>query len=104
MWLPPDRGGSSAVRIERGAGTSAAERPFQFGLISDMPYSHAEEQEFLNVIAKLNAKELAFVVHVGDMQNDPRPHNQNPARSMQPCSDEVNNWLVARFQTIPIRS
>ncbi len=83
-----------------GIAGAKAQSSFQFGLIGDMPYSHVEEQEFLNVIAKLNARELAFVVHVGDMQNDPRPHNRAPGRSMQPCSDEVNDWLVGKFATI----
>jgi len=78
----------------------AQDRAFQFGLIGDLPYSRVEEQEFKNVIDQLNARPLEFVVHVGDMQNDPRPHNQNPARSGVPCTDEMNDWLVAQFNTI----
>jgi hypothetical protein len=73
---------------------------FQFALMGDLPYSKVEEAEFDNIIRQLNARDLAFVVHVGDMQNDPRPYNQNPGRSSMPCSDEMNDWLFARFQSI----
>lgn len=78
----------------------APDRPFQFGLVGDMPYSKIEEQEFDRVIAQMNARDLAFVIHIGDMQNDPRPHNQNTAGSAVPCTDAMNDWLLARFQTI----
>jgi hypothetical protein len=78
----------------------AQERGFQFGLVGDLPYSKTEEQEFTRIIAMMNGLELAFVVHVGDMQNDPRPYNQNPARSSMPCTDAMNDWLLAQFQTI----
>lgn len=76
------------------------ERAFQFALVGDLPYSKVEEQEFARIIAMMNGMDLAFVVHIGDMQNDPRPYNQNPARSAMPCTDEMNDWLLAQFQTI----
>ena len=38
---------------------------FQFGLIGDMPYAKAQEQEFQRVLAALNAADLALPV--GDM-------------------------------------
>ena len=79
---------------------AAQDRAFQFGLMGDLPYSKVEEQELDRIIAQMNAKELAFVVHIGDMQNDPRPYERNPARSAMPCTDEMNEWLLAKFQTI----
>ena len=82
-------------------GTSAsAQNAFQFALIGDLPYSKVQEQEFDRIVAQMNARELAFVVHIGDMQNDPRPYNQNPTRSSMPCTDEMNDWLLGKFQTI----
>jgi len=78
----------------------AQDRAFQFALMGDLPYSKVEEQEFDRIVAQVNAKELAFVIHVGDMQNDPRPYERNPARSAMPCTDEMNEWLLAKFRTI----
>lgn len=45
---------------------------FQFGLIGDMPYTTVQQQEYQRVLAALNKADLAFVVHIGDFQNDPR--------------------------------
>ena len=59
-------GGIDAVKAQ------SQDRAFQFGLIGDMPYSNVAEQEYQRVLAALNASDLAFVVHVGDFQNDPR--------------------------------
>jgi hypothetical protein len=83
-----------------GIGAEAQDRAFQFALVGDLPYSKVQEQEFDRIIGQMNAKELAFVVHIGDMQNDPRPYKANPARSSMPCTDEMNEWLLARFQSI----
>jgi hypothetical protein len=82
------------------AATALAQQAFQFALMGDLPYSKVQEQEFEHIVAQFNARELAFVVHVGDMQNDPRPYNSNPARSSMPCTDEMNEWLLARLQSI----
>lgn len=83
-----------------GVAGATAQTAFQFALTGDLPYSKVEEQEFERIVAAVNAKDLAFVVHVGDMQNDPRPYNADPARSSMPCTDEMNAALLARFQTI----
>jgi hypothetical protein len=83
-----------------GTETRAQDRAFQFALVGDLPYSKVEEQEFRHLIAMMNGIDLAFVVHIGDMQNDPRPHNRNPTRSAVPCTDEMNEWLLSTFQTI----
>ena len=83
----------NAVTVE------AQDRAFQFALFGDLPYSKIEERELDNIIRQMNARELAFVVNIGDMQNDPRPYNQNPAHSSMPCTDEMNEWLLAKFQT-----
>jgi hypothetical protein len=53
-----------------------------FGVLGDAPYSAAEAERLDGVIADLNAEQLAFVVHVGDIGSSARA-----------CSDA---WLVER--------
>ena len=79
---------------------SAQERAFDFALIGDMPYTKVQEQEYQRVLAALNANDLAFVVHVGDFQMDPRGYNPNPDRSSMPCVDENHRTIHESFQTI----
>src|SRR2546425_70496 len=69
----------------------AQDRAFQFALIGDMPYSRIEEQEFARLIGALNATDLAFVVHVGDMQVDARAYK--PDLTSLPCNDEYDAWF-----------
>ena len=79
---------------------SAQDRAFQFGLVGDTGYSEREEADFERVIAALNTTDLAFVIHVGDFQNDPRPHNRNPDRSSVPCVEESYKRVLASFQRV----
>lgn len=53
-----------------------------FGLMGDTPYSQREVRELDAVIDRMNAEELAFVVHVGDITS-----------GRGPCTDE---WFLAR--------
>ena len=69
-------------------------------MIGDTAYSKKEEAEFERVIVALNTIDLAFVVHVGDFQNDPRPHNRNPDRSSVPCVEESYKRVLASFQRV----
>jgi hypothetical protein len=80
--------------------TAQAQTAFQFGLVGDTGYSKTEEQQFERVIAALNAGDLAFVIHVGDFQNDPRPHNRSPERSSVPCVEESYRRVLASFQRV----
>jgi hypothetical protein len=73
---------------------------FQFGLVGDTGYSKTEEQGFERIIAALNASDLAFVIHVGDFQNDPRPHNRSPERSSVPCVEDSYRRVLASFQRV----
>lgn len=67
----------------RATGTSAS--GFDFGVIGDAPYILAEEAKVAAAISDMNRLELAFVVHVGDIQADPRV----PYRGGIPtCTDE----------------
>jgi hypothetical protein len=82
------------------AGAAWGQTAFQFGLVGDTGYSKAGEQEFERLVATLNASELAFVIHVGDFQNDPRPHNNNPERSSVPCVEQSYKRVLASFQGV----
>ena len=67
------------------------EAEFAFGVLGDTPYSQSEVRRLDDLIGRLNAQPLAFVVHVGDIGTSARA---------QGCSDA---WLEARkrqFATI----
>ena len=54
---------------------------FEIGLIGDLPYSGEDEAKFPNLMQAMNEANLAFVVHVGDIETDPRlyKHDQTGA-------------------------
>src|SRR6266849_9363697 len=76
------------------------DRVFQFGLIGDMPYTTVQQQEYQRLLAALNKAELAFVIHVGDFQNDPRGYYPNPAIGPIPCTDERYKAVYDSFQSV----
>lgn len=78
----------------------AQDHVFQFGLIGDMPYTNVQQREYQRVLAALNKAELAFVVHVGDFQNDPRGYYPNPALSPMPCTDARYQEVYDSFQSV----
>lgn len=55
-----------------------------FGVLGDVPYSAAEVEKLDRVIDEMNAQDLAFVVHVGDVGH---------STLAQACSDQ---WLQER--------
>jgi len=57
---------------------------FAFGVLGDTPYSQAEVAKLDALIGRINAQELAFVVHVGDI---------GTSAASQGCGDA---WLAAR--------
>jgi hypothetical protein len=57
---------------------------FAFGVLGDTPYSAAEARGLDGLIERINAQDLAFIVHVGDIGTSART---------QGCSDA---WLEAR--------
>ena len=61
---------------------SAFHPPLGFALIGDTPYSEAEATALDLVIDEMNAEDLAFVIHVGDITG-----------GRGPCSDA---WMEAR--------
>ncbi|WP_293146503.1 metallophosphoesterase [Microcoleus sp. bin48.metabat.b7b8b9.023] len=47
----------------------SGDRPFEFALIGDLPYSAEQEAKFPNLIADINRSPATFVVHDGDIKN-----------------------------------
>src|SRR5262245_44712926 len=81
------------------AAGQAAAQSFQFAAIGDTGYSKKSAQEFSRMVAAMNREPLAFVVHVGDFEADPRPYMRNPATVTEPCTDESFRSVLAQFQT-----
>jgi Calcineurin-like phosphoesterase len=48
---------------------SSSDRPFEFALIGDLPYSTEQEAKFPNLIADINRSPAAFVIHDGDIKS-----------------------------------
>jgi hypothetical protein len=72
---------------------------FQFGAIGDQQYTVEDEAKFPNLIQDMNEGNLAFVVHIGDIEPDPRPYNVNPrAFKSMPCTDETFYHRRDEFQ------
>src|SRR5688572_27456340 len=61
---------------------------FDFALIGDMPYDAGQEGEFANVMKRIDAADLAFVVHNGDFWWDGKAWTEK-AGGLPPCSDET---------------
>lgn len=81
-------------------GAAAAAGGFDFGIMGDMPYTRAQEAEYGRVIENMNARELAFVAHTGDMMFDPRPYERNPALARMPMTDGNYAYVLGTFQSI----
>lgn len=73
---------------------------FAFGVVGDIPYSRAQEAEYARVIAEMNARELAFVAHVGDAMADPRLYERLPDQARMPCTDENFAYVLGTLQSI----
>lgn len=72
---------------------------FEFGVVGDIPYTRAQEAEYARVITDMNARELAFVAHIGDCMFDPRPYENNPALARMPMTDENYAYVLGTFQS-----
>jgi hypothetical protein len=67
-----------ALAATLAAGSAHAQGPFSFAVIGDAPYFPIEEQGFVTILRELDAEQLAFVVHAGDIK-----------RAAAPCSDAL---------------
>jgi len=76
----------------------AQSQKFAFAAIGDTAYSKRGEEAFDRMIAAMNRENLAFIVHVGDFEADPRPYERNPDKISMPCTDESFARALASFQ------
>src|ERR1700730_3897684 len=60
-------------------------RRFEIGVFGDAPYTAADEAKMPALIKQMNQADLAFVVHVGDMQADGGGYTDGAP----PCADET---------------
>lgn len=88
---------ATALVLAFAAGQATAQS-FQFAAIGDTGYSKKSEAEFDRMIAAMNKESLAFVVHVGDFEADPRPYMRSPTTISEPCTDERFKTVLAQFQ------
>lgn len=89
---------ATAVALLLTAAHVAEAQRFQFGAIGDTGYSKRAEAELDRMVAAMSKSELAFVVHVGDLQADPRPFEANRANVSMPCTDERLQAVIAQLQ------
>ena len=88
-----------ALLVSAAPDASAQSAKFEFGILGDTDYTKKQEKELPKVIAEMNKANLAFVVHVGDFESDPRPYNRRPKRASMPCVEENFKRVRAVFQT-----
>jgi hypothetical protein len=90
---------AAAIAFLAFAGIAGAQgQKFQFAASGDTAYSKRGEQEFDRMVTAMNREPLAFVVHVGDFQADPRPYARDPDKISMPCTDESFARVLASFQ------
>src|SRR2546430_13942908 len=74
----------------------AEDRPFQFALVGDTGYTAAGVEGFRHLLVAINRADLAFVVHIGDFENDGSRYN--PATGAMPCTDQNYQLVYDSFQ------
>src|SRR6266699_3419300 len=79
------------------AHAQSRDAPFQFGILGDIPYTKVQEQQYRNVLEAINRSDLAFVVHIGDFEQDARRYD--PALHSMPCVDENFKSILESFQS-----
>src|SRR6266516_2892034 len=82
--------GALAIVIGRGGMPPAAPTPpgsFSFGVFGDAPYSADEELQYPILLKHIDAHDLRFVVHVGDI-------------FWRPCSDEHYAEVLRHFNQL----
>lgn len=70
---------------------------FEFGIIGDLPYSAEDDAKFPHLMQTMNEANLAFVVHVGDIEHDPRGYKADKNGAI-PCTDDTFAQRKALFQ------
>jgi hypothetical protein len=72
----------------------ASDAAFEFGVIGDGPYFPGTEPLFRAAIEEMNRADLAFVLHVGDIEADGRYPHAGGART---CTDESFEQRLEMF-------
>jgi len=85
-----------SILASAAAQAQSRDTPFQFGILGDIPYTKVQEQEYRNVLEAINRSDLAFVVHIGDFEQDARRYD--PALHSMPCVDENFKSILDSFQ------
>jgi hypothetical protein len=62
-----------ALALAGCASRPASDGAFSFAVMGDLPYSEAEEAQFVRMLADLDAEPLAFIAHVGDIRGGDEP-------------------------------
>ena len=81
-----------------GSHGQAEDRPFQFALVGDTGYTAAGIEGFRHLLASINRADLAFVVHIGDFENDGRRYNSTTGA--MPCTDQNYQIVYDSFQSV----
>src|SRR5690606_30825267 len=63
------------------------------------PYTRRQEAEYARLLDHINARDLTFVAHVGDMVGDPRPFERDPKAARQPATDENYAYVLDTFMS-----
>jgi hypothetical protein len=79
-------------------GREVSSARFEFALIGDMPYDARQEKEFANLMREVDAAELAFVVHDGDLWYDGKEWSEQVG-GFPPCGDETFKHRLGLVQS-----
>jgi hypothetical protein len=79
---------AAALLLAACAAPPSAPDAFSFAVMGDAPYHAAEEVKFEEMLARVNAEDLAFVVHLGDTKGG------------GPCSDALYEKRRAQFDSV----
>ena len=69
---------------------------FEIGIVGDLPYTAADEAKMPALIDEVNNADLAFVLHVGDMQADGAGY----VSGALPCTDATLSSRKAQIESI----
>lgn len=91
--------GARSAAAQSASPPAAGAGSFAFGILGDMPYTRKQEAEYARVLRDINARDLTFVAHVGDMVGDPRPYERDPKSARQPATDENYAYVLDTFMS-----
>jgi len=77
------------VAAAASSGCVAPSARFDIALIGDLPYTPEDEAKFPGLLEEMNAQDLEFVVHVGDIAWSPRTYEAAGRVGTNPCADET---------------